>query len=203
MEWTFLLTTDNQPRVQSRILRILDHHQVTIQSIASFQVGDGLRVSFAVHAEPEKARRIEMLVRKLQDIRTVEAFPADTGLTRTIALFKIMCDQLTRLTVLQVVAALEVRVLTVQSMWIVVEAIGTGNEIETLERILCPYGLVQSISAASVGVHGFESHPREDLSSREAQEPKNVTEFSAVLSGSKKWGTSVAPAKVLCTGQVS
>lgn len=203
MEWTFLLTMDNQPRVQSRILRILDHHQVAIQSFASFQVGDELRVSFVIHAEPEKARRIEMHVRKLQDIRTVEAFTADTGLTRTIALFKIMCDQQTRLTVLQVVAALEVRVLTVQPMWMVVEAIGTGNEIETLERILCPYGLVQSISAASVGVHGFEIHPREDLSSHEIQERKNVTEFSAVLSGSKKWDTPVAPAKVLCTGQVS
>lgn len=93
---------------------------------------------FRCRAAPGHVKHVENLLRKLQDIRAVEVFTMYAAPARTVGRFKIMCDRVTWIEVLQIVAATDVRVLTVQSTWIFIETIGTKDDIERLEEFSVP-----------------------------------------------------------------
>ncbi len=152
MEWMFLVTACNRARVESRIFQVLDHHMVSVQSFASMRVGNELRVSFKAEINRHDAVRASDLLRKLQDVRHVDSFANQDGLCQTLALIKVLCDQESRLPLLQVISSLGAEVVSIRPEWVTFQIVGTLQDIEGLRRSLLPYGLVEAISVASAVV---------------------------------------------------
>ncbi len=152
MEWMFLVTASNCARVESRLLQVLDHHMVSPHSFASVRTGNEARVSFIAEADQGSAIRIGNLLRKLHDVQSVDFFANQDGLCRTLALFRILCDQESRLPLLQVIASLGAHVVAVRPDSVVFQIIGTLKDIEGLRYSLMPYGLLEAISVASAVV---------------------------------------------------
>ena len=164
MEWMFMVTACNRARVESRIFQVLDHHMIVAESFASMRVGDDLRVSFMAELDRPTAIRTRDLLRKLQDVRYVDSFANQDGLCRTLALIKVLCDQESRLPLLQVISSLGAQVVSIRPDWVAFQIIGTLQDIEGLRQSLLPYGLVDAISVASAVMRKESSaEPIEEL----------------------------------------
>lgn len=152
MEWMFLISTNRRERVESRILQVLDHHMVPMRSFSSARIGAEIRISFIVETDEANALRTAHLLRKARDVQKVEVFAADNALCRTVALFKVLCDQESRLPLLQVVSSLGAQVIAVRPDSVTFEILGSLPDIHGLRESLLPYGVVENISAATVAV---------------------------------------------------
>ncbi|MGO8718538.1 MAG: hypothetical protein ACLQMO_04880 [Acidobacteriaceae bacterium] len=157
MERMFLLTASNRERVEARILQVLDHHMVVVQSFSSMRVGGETHVTFMAALDEPSARRTCDLLRRLQDVQSIDSFAYQDGFCRTLALFRMLCDQDSRLPLLQVISSMGAQVVAVRPGWIVFQAIGSPQDIEGLRASLLPYGLVEAISAASTAVRNQAS----------------------------------------------
>ena len=71
MTWEFHVHATEQRRLFSRILQVLESQMVSIQSFAGEANGNGVRVTFVVSSEQDKAYRIEALLNWLKDVRSV------------------------------------------------------------------------------------------------------------------------------------
>ena len=149
MEWMFLVTACNRARVESRILQVLDHRRLSARMFTSLRSGDEIRIAFTAETDASAAIRTGGLLRKLPDVHNVDAFPARDGLSRTLALFKVLCDQESRLPLLQVISSLGAQVVSLRPKWVAFQIIGTMQDIEYLRESLLPYGLVEAVSVVS------------------------------------------------------
>ena len=71
MTWKFHVHATEQRRLFSRILQILESQMVSICSFAGEANSKGICVVFVVSSEQDKAYRIEALLHKLEDVRSV------------------------------------------------------------------------------------------------------------------------------------
>lgn len=152
MERMFLITASNQVRVESRILQVLDHHAVPVQSFSSMRLGEEARVTFMADLDEDDARRTCDMLRRLHDVHSIDCFAYQDGFCRTLAMFRILCDQESRLPLLQVISSMGAQVVAVRPDWVAFQIIGSSQDIEGLRASLLPYGLVEAISAASTAV---------------------------------------------------
>ena len=71
MTWKFHVHATEQRRLFSRILQVLESQMVSIRSFAGEVNGGGVRVVFVVSSEEDRAYRIEALLHRLEDVRSV------------------------------------------------------------------------------------------------------------------------------------
>lgn len=152
MERMFLITASNRARVESRILQSLDHHMVPVQSFSSLRIGDETHVTFMATLDEDSALRTCNLLRRLHDVQSIDSFACQDGFCRTLALFRVLCDQESRLPLLQVISSMGAQVVAVRPDWVAFQVIGSPQDIEGLRASLLPYGLVEALSAASTAV---------------------------------------------------
>lgn len=161
MERMFLITASNRARVESRILQVLDHHMVPVESFSSMRLGDEARLTFMAKLDDEATRRTCDMLRRLHDVQSIDCFAYQDGFCRTLAMFRVLCDQESRLPLLQVISSMGAQVVAVRPHWIAFQIIGSAQDIEGLRASLLPYGLVEAISAASTAVRNHTS-PKAD-----------------------------------------
>ncbi|MGC1780940.1 MAG: hypothetical protein WA708_00305 [Acidobacteriaceae bacterium] len=152
MEWMFLVASRNRARVEARVLQVLEHHVTCLQSFAAMRIGNEVRITFVVDAEPGGAIRTRELLNKLQDVDSVDSFPMADGICQTLALFKVLCDQESRLPLLQVISSVGAQVVAMRPDSVAFQVVGTPQDIEGLQASLLPYGLVDAVSVASAAV---------------------------------------------------
>lgn len=161
MERMFLITASNRVRLESRILQVLDHHMVPLQSFSSMRIGDQTSVTFMAELDDDSARRTCDMLRRLHDVQSIDSFAYQDGFCRTLALFRVLCDQESRLPLLQVISSMGAQVIAVRPDWVAFQVIGSPQDIEGLRASLLPYGLVEAISAASTAVRNHASQQAE------------------------------------------
>jgi len=71
MTWKFHVHATEQRRLFSRILQILESQMVNIYSFAGEVNDAGVCITFVFSSEQDKAYRIEALLHKLEDVRSV------------------------------------------------------------------------------------------------------------------------------------
>lgn len=152
MEWIFLITAARRERVDSRILQSLENHRVPLTSYSSARVGDELRISFIVECGEAGAVRTADLLRRVHDIHSMEWFPREQGASQTLALFKVLCDQESRLPLLQVISSLGAQVMSVRPEFLTFQILAATHDIHGLRESLLPYCVVESISVATAMV---------------------------------------------------
>ncbi len=181
MKRMFLLTASNRVRVESRILQVLDHHMVPVESFSSMRLGNESRVTFMAELDDEAAQRTCNMLRRLQDVHSIDCFAYQDGFCRTLAMFRILCDQESRLPLLQVISSMGAQVVAVRPDWVAFQVIGSAQDIEGLRASLLPYGLVEAISAASTAVRNHTSQTAE----REVESPmKNTSKIRSISADS-------------------
>jgi acetolactate synthase-1/3 small subunit len=191
MERMFLITASNRVRVESRILQVLDHHAVPVQSFSSMRIGDETRVTFMAELDEEAARRTCDLLRRLHDVQTIDNFAYQDGFRRTLALFRVLCDQDSRLPLLQVISSMGAQVIAVRPDWVAFQIIGSPEDIEGLRAGLLSYGLVEAISAASTAVRSHASQKTDHSAESPRTDTSKIRSISASHSSPTVYQISV------------
>lgn len=179
MQRMFLITTSNRVRIESRILQVLDHHAVPLESFSCIRLGDEARVTFMAALDDQDARRTCDMLRRLQDVHSIDCFEYQDGFCRTLALFRILCDQESRLPLLQVISSMGAQVVAVRPNWVAFQIIGSAQDIEGLRASLLPYGLVEAISAASTAVRNHASQTADHELEPPATKASKIRSISA------------------------
>jgi acetolactate synthase small subunit len=152
MKWMFLVTADLQSRTHARILQVLDNQRIQIHSFVVSAGEEWSSVHALLEIEPEKASRVRALLLRLESVYRVECFVAFDGICRTVALFEVCCDMMTRLPVLQAAAALGLSVVSVNSGSVVIEAVGSSQEIAEFESVFAQHGVLTAVAKATLGI---------------------------------------------------
>jgi acetolactate synthase small subunit len=152
MKWMFLVTADLHSRTRARILQVFDNQRIPIHSLVFSTGNEWGTVHAFVVIDPEKACRMRALLLRLESVYRVECFAASDGACRTVALFEICCDRLTQLPLLQAASAFGLPVLNVNSRSVVIEAVGSLEDIANFEAIFAQHGVLTTVAKATLGV---------------------------------------------------
>lgn len=152
MRWMFLVTADLQPRAHARILQVLDNQRVHIHSFVVTQGAEWCTAHVLLDLDAEKANRIRALLLRVESVYRVESFETSDGICRTVALFEICCDMMTQLPVLQAASAFALLVVSVNSCSMVIEAVGSIQEIAGFESVFSQLGALKAVAKATLGV---------------------------------------------------
>jgi acetolactate synthase small subunit len=173
MRWMYLVVTENEPRTEARVFQIVDNQQVPILAFSAYRLEEELFMTLTVEADVSKAERIESLLRKLQAILRVDAFPELDGLVRTLALIKVRCDLFTRDPLLQMLGAAKWRIVQFHPLWIGIEVVGTEQEVAEFCVFSQSYGPVETMSIVSVPMRAraMAQSQNEDPPTSEVQMP--------------------------------
>lgn len=164
MQWMLLLKSAYRPRVESRVLQVLDHFMADVESFSSMRMAHDLWIALVFRTETAQAERIRGWLGKLQDIKRLQMYRGEQAILQTTAVIRIWCDQESRLPILQVLSSIEAHVLVMTSFWMAFEISGPIDRLNVLNDVLCPYGIIESFSVATLLAHtGAESREDQEI----------------------------------------
>ena len=150
MRWCFVLQCEDQVRMQSRVLQVVDSQQLAVNFYSATRLQGDLFVNFVVEADERQAYRIESLLYKIHGMGSIER-KTDTGtMPRVAALLRVRCDIGKRDELLDFIGAFNARVLMVRPLWLCFEIVGTPAEVEDVYQSCLGYGVVDQVSSSCI-----------------------------------------------------
>jgi hypothetical protein len=110
MNWVYLVTTEDRPRVQSRILQVFDKQLISVESFVSAKLGDRVHMRVAGDTGACDGRRLEALLLHLEEVRSIRAFGGDTEKADALSVFHAACPRPEQAHLLAVLSAIGVTV---------------------------------------------------------------------------------------------
>ena len=169
----FVAYVEDQPGVLNRVTSLFRRR---CYNIVSLNVGrtheEGVsRMTFAVEADADTARRIEANLYKLVNVLSVEDITDKASLTRGLALIKVTVGQEKRSEVLQLVDVFRARVIDLDTETMIIELTGQQSKIDGLVTVLAPYGIAEMVQTGTVAMtRGAKGAAAESA----AQQPPSV-----------------------------
>lgn len=154
MKWMLLVTADLKSRTHARILQVLDNQRIPIHSFVVSSGQEWGTLHIFVTIDPTEVDRVRGLLLNLESVYRVECFSAFDGVCRTVALWEVCCNSLTRLPVLEAASAMGLPVLNVDSSSVIIEAVGTSEQIANFEGVFARHGVLTTVAKATLGIVG-------------------------------------------------
>ena len=150
----FVAYVEDQPGVLNRVTSLFRRR---CYNIVSLNVGrthePGVsRMTFAVEADEDTARRIEANLYKLVNVLSVEDISGKPSLTRGLALIKVNVGPEKRSEVLQLCEVFRARAVDVGTDTLIVEITGDQGKIDGLVAILAPFGIAEMVQTGTVAM---------------------------------------------------
>jgi acetolactate synthase-1/3 small subunit len=150
---TLVVTVEDRPGVLTRVASLFRRRGYNIDSLTVGHTNEpGVsRMTLVVDADDETVLRLEASLYKLVNVLTVDNLGRD-AIVRDLALVKVRADATNRGEVMQLVAALNARVVDVATDTLVVEKTGTTDEIDQLAIALGPFGVLELVRTGSIAM---------------------------------------------------
>ncbi|MFL5826864.1 MAG: acetolactate synthase small subunit [Thermoleophilaceae bacterium] len=148
------ILVENKPGVLARVAGLFARRGFNIGSLAVGPTDDPtqsritLTVDGALHPIDQVTKQLHKLVNVIK-IRDLE--PEET-VARELALFKITADGETRGEILQFTEIFRGKVIDVSKRSVTVEITGTDDKIESYERMIRPFGLIEMVRTGEIAV---------------------------------------------------
>jgi acetolactate synthase-1/3 small subunit len=169
----FVAYVEDQPGVLNRVSSLFRRRCYNIVSLNVGRTHEAgvSRMTFAVEADQDTARRIEANLYKLVNVLSVEDITDKPNLARGLALIKVTVGPEKRSEVLQLCDVFRARAVDVGTGTLIVEITGDQSKIDGLVAILLPFGIAEMVQTGTVamtrGVQG-------DAASGATQQPPNL-----------------------------
>jgi acetolactate synthase-1/3 small subunit len=148
------ILVENKPGVLTRVTGLFARRGFNIDTLAVGPTDDEslsritLTLDGALHPIDQVTKQLHKLVNVLK-IRDLEP---DETLARELALFKISADGAQRAEITQLVEIFRGKVVDVGRRSMVVEITGTQAKIESFERLVRPFGLVEMARTGEIAI---------------------------------------------------
>jgi acetolactate synthase-1/3 small subunit len=150
----FVAYVEDQPGVLNRVTSLFRRRCYNIVSLnvgRTHEVGVS-RMTFAVEADGDTARRIEANLYKLVNVLSVEDITGNPSLTRGLALIKVNVGPEQRSEVLQLCDVFRARAVDLDTDTLIVEITGDQSKIDKLVSVLAPFGIAEMVQTGTVAM---------------------------------------------------
>ena len=150
----FVAYVEDQPGVLNRVASLFRRRCYNIVSLNVGRTHEAgvSRMTFAVEADPDTARRIEANLYKLVNVLSVEDITDKPSLTRGLALIKVTVGPERRSEVLQLCDVFRARAVDIGTDTLIVEITGDQGKIDGLVAILVPFGIAEMVQTGTVAM---------------------------------------------------
>lgn len=150
----FVAYVEDQPGVLNRVASLFRRRCYNIVSLNVGRTHEAgvSRMTFAVEADGDTARRIEANLYKLVNVLSVEDITDKPSLTRGLALIKVTVGPERRSEVLQLCEVFRARAVDIGTDTLIVEITGDQGKIDGLVAILVPFGIAEMVQTGTVAM---------------------------------------------------
>ena len=151
---TLSVLVENKPGVLTRVAALFARRAFNIYSLS---VGETerpeiSRITVVADAAEAPLEQVTKQLNKLVNVIKIVELEPDESVQRRLVLFKVKADDASRTGVLQVVELFRAHVVDVVPDAVTIEATGTLQKLEALQRALEPYGIREIVQSGAVAI---------------------------------------------------
>lgn len=145
---------ENKPGVLRRLSGLFGRRGYNIDSIvaSATEREEVTRMTIVVDCDEEMIDQIVSQVRKLQEIIEVENVTNVPTICCQLLIMKLKVTPATRVDILTIATAFNIRVVDITADTITLEATGDGDSINSIVDILKPYGVLSMMKTGTVAL---------------------------------------------------
>jgi acetolactate synthase I/III small subunit len=170
---SLVVYVDDQPGVLNRVASLVRRRAFNIESltVGHTETPGVSRMTVALEADRDGARRLETNLLKLVNVLRVEDVTDRPTVFRDLALIKVAAPPETRADIMQLVQVFRARVVDLAAESLIIEATGTEDKIDGLLDVLRPFGVIEMVRTGRVamerGARGTALDDIDDTAPRE------------------------------------
>jgi acetolactate synthase I/III small subunit len=151
---TFVVYVENKPGVLTRVASLFRRRAYNIDSltVGRTEKPDVSRMTIALEADSDQARRIEANLYNLVNVILVENITAKPAIVRDLAMIKVAAPHDARSHVLELASVFRARVIDVAPESLTIEITGTEDKIDGLVEVLRPFGVLEMVRTGIVAM---------------------------------------------------
>lgn len=154
MKHTISILTDDTPGVMTRISGLFSRRGFNIESLSvgNTETKGKSRFTIVVQGSDQVLEQVRKQLQKIVHVIKVWDIKKEEGVEREHALVKIKVTQAQRNEVLQLITALQARIIdSHQDLWIL-EVTGDSGSVDNAFNMLAPYKIVESIRTGKIAI---------------------------------------------------
>lgn len=154
MVHTFIVYVADHPGVLNRVSSLFRRRGYNIESltVGHTQIPGVSRMTVVVAIDAQGAPLVQANLHKLAEVLHVDDITTVPSLHRELVIAKVTAGEDVRPDVMRVVEAFHARVLEVGSEWLVLEATGPEEAIDSLLEGIRPYGILEMTRTGCVAM---------------------------------------------------
>jgi len=186
---TLVALVEDHPGVLNRVASLFRRRGFNIESITVGKTEtDGIsRMTLVIDGATTQVEQVEKQLYKLIDVVKVSDITHDGIIARELALIKVRCNNLNRHEIVQLAQIFRAEIVDVTDTTLVIEAVGDEDRLESLLKVLRPYGIREIVRtgrvalARGVGSTTVEAEPAEirQFHRREGRMPAKPLPFAS------------------------
>ncbi len=151
---TLSVLVQNEPGVLARIAALFARRGFNIESLAVgiTEIPDVSRMTIIVNVEELPLEQVTKQLNKLINVLKIVELEPNSAVERQLILVKVRADQEQRSQVVEIADLFRCKVVDVCADAITMEATGNHSKIESLLKMLEPYGVKELVQSGVVGV---------------------------------------------------
>lgn len=151
---TLVLHVSDDPDALNRVALACRRRRFPIESLAvgRTETAGVFRITLAVDADAEAARRLTASLGQLVDVASVEDVTERPAVYRDLAMIKVAAPPESRADIMQLVQVFRARVVDVAADSLVIETTGTEDKVDGLLQVLRPFGVMEMVRTGRVAM---------------------------------------------------
>ena len=154
MRHTLSVDVEDKPGALARISTMFARRGFNIESLAvgPTERPEVSRITLRVDCSQHSLEQIEKQMHKLVNVLRVVELAAGEAIERELALIKVAAAPERRAEVISLAGAFHARIADVGADAVVLEAVGTPDELDALEELVRPLGIKELVRTGRVGL---------------------------------------------------
>lgn len=153
-DFTIVVFSADKSGVLHRVTTGFTKRNINIESltVCKCEVPGISRYTIVVQLEEEQVRKLCAGLEKQIDVYAVLYYPSETIVSQELALFKVATKDLGVKPDQRVIMNHHARVIAIEPEYMVVEKVGTSEQIESLYNDLAQYGILEFVQSGRVAI---------------------------------------------------
>lgn len=171
---TITALVEDRPGVLNRISSMFRRRGFNIASLAvgRSEVPDLSRMTFVVEGDDSVVEKVTKNLHKLIDVIKVSDISDENTVSRELALIKVKANVRTRGEIMQIVDIFRASIVDVSPESLIVEITGDEEKVDSLERLLKSFGIVEVMRSGTIAMSRNPSSSSQDAISDNGSSPK-------------------------------
>ena len=154
LKHTLIALVEDKPGVLDRVSSMIRRRGYNISSLAvgHSELPDMSRMTFVVEGDDDTVEQVAKQLRKLINVIKVTDISKEDMVTRELGLIRVKADTTTRSEIIQIVDIFRANIVDVAPDSLIIEVVGDEEKIESLCKLLQPFGVKEMIRTGNVAM---------------------------------------------------